>query len=105
MERRLLGRSVEQKDGQGTFHHRLRLIMFEKATLPPVCLTILRRRISFRSLPMLEDEVAEASVLCESRHFTEITKELCTVPQPPVEGVPPRYQALSETINSLKCRT
>jgi hypothetical protein len=23
---------------------------------------------------MLEDEVVEASVLCESRHFTEITK-------------------------------
>lgn len=54
---------------------------------------------------MLEVEVVEASVLCESRHFTEITKDLCTVPQPPVAGVPPRYQALSETINSLKCRT
>ena len=54
---------------------------------------------------MLENEVVEASVLSESRHFTEITKDLCAMPQPPVAGVPPRYQALSETINSLKCRT
>jgi hypothetical protein len=38
---------------------------------------------------MLEDEVVEVSVLCESRHFTEITKDLCTAPQPPVAGVPP----------------
>ena len=50
--------------------------MFKKASLLSVCLMILRHRISFGSLPMLEDKVDEASVLCESRHFTEITNHL-----------------------------
>ena len=57
--------------------------------------TIIGRRISFGSLPILEDEVVEASVLLESRYFTEITIDLYRVPQLPVARIPPRYQVLS----------
>jgi hypothetical protein len=45
---------------------------------------------------MLEGGVVEASMFFESRHFTEIMKDLCGAPQLPAAGVPPRYQALSE---------
>ena len=39
--------------------------MFEKTSLPSVYMMVLKHRISFGSLPMLEDGIVEASVVFE----------------------------------------
>src|SRR3954451_10390940 len=89
-------------------HRQLRSMMFEKASLPSVCLKILRREYHSTICQcwrtMLEDDVVEASALLKSSHFTEITKHLCSCLSYQLRGFRVDIRPCQKTLNSFKYR-